>query len=182
MQFLHLFFQTGNLFTQRLRQGAQFRFAALLVFTRLGAVNALFRRFVALVFLFLDIAQPLLIILQIAIKRLDFLVVYQIEVVGGGADQVTVVRDDNQRAFKIDQRLGQRLTHIQVQVVGWFIEQQQVRALPDDQRQYQTRFFATGEAACLFADFIALEAESTQVVTQFLLQFLRRHACQMLNG
>ncbi len=112
MQFLHLFFQTGDLFAQRLRQSAQFSFTTLLVFTCLGAVNAFFRRFVALIFLFLDIAQPLLIILQIAIKRLDFLVVYQIEVVGGGADQVTVVRDDNQRAFKIDQRFGQRLTHI----------------------------------------------------------------------
>lgn len=73
VQFLHLFFQTGNLFTQGLCQGAQFRFTTLLVFTCLGAVNALFRRFVALIFLFLDIAQPLLIILQIAVKRLDFL-------------------------------------------------------------------------------------------------------------
>ncbi len=94
---------------------------------------------------------------------------------------MTVVRDHNQRAFEIDQRFGQRLTHIQIQVVGRFIKQQQVRALPDDQCQHQTRFFTSGEAASLFADFIALEAESAEVVSQFLLQLLRRHARQVLN-
>ncbi len=39
-------------------------------------------------------------------------------------------------------------------MVGRFVEQQQVRALPDDQGQHQTRLFSTGEAAGLFADLI----------------------------
>ena len=77
---------------------------------------------------------------------------------------MTVVRDHDQRAFEIDQRFGQRLTHIQIQVVGRFIEQQQVRALPDDQCQYQTRLFTAGEAGGLFGDFIALEAEAAEIV------------------
>jgi hypothetical protein len=43
VEFFHLFFETGDLFTQRLRLGAQLRFTALLVFTRLRAVGVVFR-------------------------------------------------------------------------------------------------------------------------------------------
>jgi hypothetical protein len=66
-------------------------------------------------------------------------------------------------------------------VVGRFIEQQQVRALPDDQGQHQARFFSTGEAAGLFADLIALETKAAQIIAQLLLQFLRRQARQVLQ-
>ena len=66
-------------------------------------------------------------------------------------------------------------------MVGRFIEQQQVRALPDDQGQYQARFFSTREAAGLFADLIALETKAAQIITQFLLQFLRGQARQVLQ-
>lgn len=122
--------------------------------TRLRAVGILFRRLFRLVLLLLHVRQPLLIVFQVAVKRLDFTVVHQIEIVRGGADQVTIVRDHNQRALKLNQRFGQRLTHVEVEVVGRFIEQQQVRALPDDQRQHQTRFFAAGETLCVFSDLI----------------------------
>ncbi len=30
----------------------------------------------------------------------------EVQIVGGGADQVTIVRHDNQRPFKVDQRFG----------------------------------------------------------------------------
>ena len=43
VELFHLFFETGNLFTQRLRLGAQLRFTALLVFTCLRAVGVVFR-------------------------------------------------------------------------------------------------------------------------------------------
>ena len=43
VEFFHLFFETGNLFTQGLRLGAQLRFTALLIFTRLRAVRVVFR-------------------------------------------------------------------------------------------------------------------------------------------
>ncbi len=62
----------------------------------------LFWRFVGLVFLLLYVAQPLLIIFQIAVERFDFTIVNQVEIVSGGTQQMTVVRNDNQRAFKLD--------------------------------------------------------------------------------
>lgn len=55
---------------------------------------------------------------------------------------MAVVRYDNQRPFELYQRFGQRTAHVEIEVVGRFIKQQQVRALPDDQRQHQTGFFA----------------------------------------
>ena len=66
-------------------------------------------------------------------------------------------------------------------MVGRFIKQQQVRALPDDQRQHQARLLAAGETLCLFVDFVALEPETAQIVAQFLLQLLRRQAGKMLE-
>ena len=66
-------------------------------------------------------------------------------------------------------------------MVGRFIEQQQVRALPDDQGQYQARLFSTGEAAGFFAHLIALETKAAEIITQLLLQLLRRQTRQVLQ-
>ena len=94
---------------------------------------------------------------------------------------MTVVRNHHQRAFELNQRFGQRLTHVEIQVVGRFIEQQQVRALPDDQRQHQTGLFAAGEALGVFSHLIALEAEAAEIVAQLLLHLLRRKTREVLN-
>lgn len=72
-----------------MRLRAQFGFATFLILTRLRAVAVILRRFSSLVFLLLRITQPLLIIFQIAIKRFNFTVVYEVQIVSGGADQVT---------------------------------------------------------------------------------------------
>jgi len=61
------------------------------------------------------------------------------------------------------------------------IEQQQVRALPDDQGQYQARLFSTGEAAGFFSHLIALETKAAEIITQLLLQLLRRQTRQVLQ-
>src|SRR5690606_1457160 len=104
VELFHLFFETGNFFTQWLSLSTQFSFTTLLIFTRLRAVGVLFRRLFRLVLLLLHVRQPLLIVFQVAVKRLDFTVVHQIEIVRGGADQVPIVRDHNQRALKLNQR------------------------------------------------------------------------------
>ena len=50
----------------------------------------------------------MLIIFQIAVERLYFTVVHQVEIVGGGADQVTIVRNDHQRAFELAVKYAQQ--------------------------------------------------------------------------
>lgn len=66
-------------------------------------------------------------------------------------------------------------------MVGRFIEQQQVRALPDDQGQYQALLFlhrrSGGSLRCLYR---TLETKAAQIITQLLFQLLRRQASQML--
>ena len=94
---------------------------------------------------------------------------------------MTIVRNHHQRAFELNQRFGQRLAHVEIQVVGRFIEQQQVRALPDDQRQHQAGLFAAGEALGVFSHLIALEAKAAEIVAQLLLHLLRRQTREVLN-
>ncbi|MNL31225.1 hypothetical protein D3C87_1530010 [compost metagenome] len=53
-----------------------------------------------------------------------------------------VVRHQDQRAFELRQRHGQRLAGVEVQVVGRLVQQQQVGLLPDDQRQRQAGLLA----------------------------------------
>ncbi|MOA01820.1 hypothetical protein D3C78_1212450 [compost metagenome] len=91
------------------------------------------------------------------------------------------MRDHHQRTLEIDQRFGQRLTHVQIQVVGRFIEQQQVGALPDDQRQYQPRFLTAREPLCGFSDLIALETKAAKVIAQLLFQHTWGDAAQVLQ-
>lgn len=95
---------------------------------------------------------------------------------------MAVVRHDDQCAFKINQRFGERLAHVEIQVVGRFIEQQQIWTLPDDQRQYQARFLAAGETLRLFRYFVALETEAAEIVAQLLLQFLRARRAICCSG
>ncbi|MND95669.1 hypothetical protein D3C80_879300 [compost metagenome] len=167
---------------QWLSLAAELGFATLLVFTCLRTVAVvLFFRGVLLVFLTLQVAQPLLIVVQIAFEHFHLAIMHQIEIVRGRAQQVTVVRDHHQRTLEIDQRFGQRLTHVQIQVVGRFIEQQQVGALPDDQRQYQPRFLTAREPLCGFSDLIALETKAAKVIAQLLFQHTRGDAAQVLQ-
>ena len=75
------------------------------------------------------IEHPVAIVVEIAVERRDLAVGDEPQLVGGRAQQVPVVRDDDQRAVVVLQRFGQRLAHLDVEVVGRLVEQQQVRAL-----------------------------------------------------
>ena len=55
------------------------------------------------------------------------------------------MRDQHHGALVFLQRHCQRLAHLQVQVVGGFVQQQQVGAQVRHQRQGQARLFAAGE-------------------------------------
>ena len=80
-------------------------------------------------------SHPVAIVVEIAVERRDAAVGDQPQLVGGRAQQVAVVRDDDQRAVEVLQRLGQRLAHLDVEVIGRLVEQQQVRPLPHEQRR-----------------------------------------------
>ena len=83
------------------------------------------------------------------------------------------MRDDHQRAVVVLQRLGERLAHLDVEVVGRLVEQQQVRLLPDDQRKREPRLLAAGEVADRRGRHVAVEVEAAQEVAQLLLARVR---------
>ena len=79
------------------------------------------------------------------------------------------MRDDDQRAVVILQRLGQRLAHLDVEVVGRLVEDQQVGLLPHQQREREPRLFAAGKAADRRARHVAAKIEAAEEIAQLLL-------------
>ena len=82
---------------------------------------------------------------------------------------MAVVRDDDECAVVILQRFGERLAHLDVEVIGGLVQQQQVGLLPDEQREREPRFLAAGEAADRMADHVAAEIETSEKVAELLL-------------
>ncbi len=79
------------------------------------------------------------------------------------------MRDEHERALELGQGDGQRLARLQVEVVGRLVEQQQVRALPDDERQREARLLAAGEILDAAGRHVAREVEAAEEVAQILL-------------
>ncbi|MNU07353.1 hypothetical protein D3C72_2529060 [compost metagenome] len=66
------------------------------------------------------------------------------------------------------------MAHVEVEVVGRFVQQQQVRLLPHQQRQRQTRLFAAGHRPDQRVDGVAAEVEAAEEAAQLQLARLRR--------
>ena len=61
---------------------------------------------------------------KIAIKRRHLAIGYQIQGIGSGTQQVSVVRDQHHATFVFLQSKIEGFTHFQIKVVGGFVEQQ----------------------------------------------------------
>jgi hypothetical protein len=77
---------------------------------------------------------------------------------------VAVVRDDHHAALVFLQRQRQGVAHLEVEVVGRLVEQQQVGLLPDQQGQGEARLLAAGEIADLAQCHVAVEVEAAEVI------------------
>ena len=91
--------------------------------------------------------HPVPVVVEVAVERRDTAVVHEPERVGGRGQQVTVVRDDDERAVEILQRLGQRLAHLDVEVVGRLVENQELRLRAHDHRQHEPRLLPSRKPA-----------------------------------
>src|SRR6476659_8481956 len=89
------------------------------------------------------------------------------------------MHNDDQCAAVSLQRLGQRLAHLDVEVIRWLVEQQQVRALADDQRQREPRLFATGEALDFRCRHVAADVEAAELIAELLLARVGLEPCKM---
>ncbi|VVO40828.1 hypothetical protein PS712_05842 [Pseudomonas fluorescens] len=109
----------------------------------------------------------------------DFALIDVRDVIDHGIEEVPVVGNQHQGARVAFEPLFEPDDGVEVQVVGRFVEQQQVRTIPGDQRQGQTRFLATGEIQHRLVDPRAAEVETTEEVAQGLLALGRRQTLQV---
>ena len=77
--------------------------------------------------------------------------------------------DQHHRAFEFVERHRQGFAGRQVEMIGRFVEQQQIRALPDDHAQHETRLFAAAQGADRLLDHVAAEIEGAKKSAQILL-------------
>ncbi len=113
--------------------------------------------------------QPLLVVVQVAVEDLELAVGHQPERIGHGFDQVTIVGHDHHAALEALQCDGERMAHVDVEVIGRFIQQQQVRPARHQQSQSQARLLAARKSPHRLERAIALEAESAEVIAHALL-------------
>src|SRR5581483_914407 len=73
------------------------------------------------------------------------------------------------------------MAHVEVEMVGRFVEQEQVRTSVDDQSQRQPRLLATGERGDRFERAIAAEIEAAEKITQLLFGRGRVDSTQVQN-
>jgi hypothetical protein len=76
-------------------------------------------------------------------------------------------------------RHRQRLAGLEIEVIGRLVEQQQVGAVPHDQRQREPRFLAAGEVLDGAGRHVAREVEHAEKIAQFLLPGPRRDASEV---
>ena len=88
--------------------------------------------------------KELSIIVQIAVEWLDLAVGHQQQPLGGGFDQAAVMADQDHRAVEIIQRRQQFVARIDVEMVGGFVQDQQIGLVQGRQRQHQPRPLAAG--------------------------------------
>ena len=74
-----------------------------------------------------------------------------------------VVCDQQHGAFVIGQRADQGFAGVDIQVVGGFVEDQQLRGVARGQGQQQARFFAAGEVAAGGFSAIGIQAEAGEL-------------------
>jgi hypothetical protein len=124
-------------------------------------------------------AQPGGVFIQVAVEGLHVAVCHAPEGFADQADQVAVVRDQHDGAREIAQGLGQRLAHVEVEMVGGFVEQQHVGLEVSDQGQSQPRALAAGEAVHRFERAVADEVPAAEVIAQHLLAGVGRQLLEV---
>src|SRR5271156_3233068 len=113
--------------------------------------------------------QPQLIVIQVAVEGLQASVGNQPQRVGHRFDEMTIVRNHHQTAVEALQRNAKRLPHLDIEVVGGFVEQQQVGPPRHYQGEGQAGFLAAGKPAYPVEGTVALKAETTQMIAHLLL-------------
>ena len=85
------------------------------------------------------------VIIHIAVKLRHAAIVHQPELVGGGLQQMPVMRNQNDRAFIFIDGLNQRGAAVNVEMVGRLVHDDEMRAVERGQPHEKTRLLAAGK-------------------------------------
>ena len=88
---------------------------------------------------------------------------------------MAIMTDEDDGPFKLTKGTNESITGIEVQMVGWLIQQHKVRRMAGRQSQQQAGFFAAGEAADGRFCPVSIQTETGKLGTD-----LRR--CGVLQG
>ena len=94
---------------------------------------------------------------------------------------MAIVRDEDEGARVIGERFGERLAHLDVEVVRGLVEEQQVGLAPDDECQREPRLLAAGEGADRAHRMVAADIEAAEEIAQPLLALAWREAREMVE-
>lgn len=95
---------------------------------------------------------------------------------------MSIVGDHDHRPFESLQCQAQGVAHLEVQVVGRLIQQQQIGPLQDQHRQYQTSLFPSGKRGYLSVGLLSGKAEAAQEISELLLPGTGSQSGQMVEG
>ena len=112
------------------------------------------------------LGQPGEVVVHVAVEFAGLAVGNQQESVAHRPQQRAVVRDQHQAALVSGEGARQRVTHLEIEVIGGLVQQQQVRSSADDHRQRQARALAAGEGADRRVRHRAAEVEVAEVAAQ----------------
>ena len=137
-------FELFDLLAQRLLALPALRLAAFAILARLRTIGLLDE---------LDdgllpgtpFAEPDAVLIEVTVVFLHAPIGDHQPAIGNAAQEKSVVGHDDHRTSEVLQRDGQSVPHLEIQVIGRLVEQQHVRPLKDEQREYQARFFPARE-------------------------------------
>ena len=101
------------------------------------------------------------VIVEVAVKTRDGAIGDHPQLIGAGFDQVAIMRDHDDGAWKFIDRLGQRGAAVDVQMVGRLIENDHVGTEEGRKSQQQPRLFAARQAFDQGVAGLAREADRT---------------------
>ena len=76
--------------------------------------------------------------------------------------EITVVRNNDQTTFEVAQVIFQDTHYEDVEVVGWLIENQEIRICHQNGHQFQAAFFASAQFVHVVVMHVAREEETFQ--------------------
>src|ERR1700685_4029108 len=120
------------------------------------------------------------IVFVISGEDFDFAVADFEDARGQLIDEVTVVRDEDDRACVFDERIEQHVFGAQVEMVRRFVEQQEVRRMQQQAQQRVASALSAGEYADLLEDVFVGKEKTAEQAAQYGFAGARRRIAEIV--